>query len=229
VLDLLPDSPQQAINVLDAYLDAHAWYMPDGRLAGLGDARAIIRAKYILVGDIENCERVMSQLASREFEVLLCELYKARGYRTRLTPPSKDGGFDVLAVKGGSGHREHCLVECKHHRNPVGVKDARALLQVVTQRRATKGVLVSSSKFTAGTRALAASNRQLDLVDRRALLKLLNQHLGANWPLTVDHLIAKEAQVRLRIPTHSITQSDRIRSWFRAFDQRSERSDEYGN
>ena len=59
VLDLLPEAPRKALHVIDAYLDVHAGLMPDGRLMGMSDARAIIRAKYTLVGDIEGCERAL--------------------------------------------------------------------------------------------------------------------------------------------------------------------------
>ncbi|MEY2935676.1 MAG: hypothetical protein RL033_6425, partial [Pseudomonadota bacterium] len=38
----------------------------------------------------------------------------------------------------------------------------------------------------------------------------------------------KDLDAELRIPLHSISRSGRIRSGFRASDQASERSDEYG-
>ena len=194
VLDLLPESPRKALDTIDSYFEVHAAFMPDGRLMGMTDARAIIRAKYILVGDVEGSERALDKLAPRELEVLVAALYRARGYQTRLTPPSKDGGRDVIASRKGAGHRERCLVECKHHGKPIGVKEARALLFVVGDERATKGVLVASSRFTAGTRALARRDRRLDLVSRLPLVRLLNEHLGSHWPTKVDELVAEEAR-----------------------------------
>jgi restriction system protein len=44
VLDLLPHAPLLAIEAIDAYLVAQAVFMPDGRISGLGDAQAVIRA-----------------------------------------------------------------------------------------------------------------------------------------------------------------------------------------
>jgi restriction system protein len=201
ILDLLPDAPRKAIDIIDAYLDVHARYMPDGRLAGMGDARAIIRSKYILVGDVEGSERALQKLTPREFEVRVAALFRAMGYRTRLTPPAKDGGRDVIATKHRPGERERCLVECKHQARPVSVKDVRALLGVISDERATKGVLVTSSRFTKGSKALAKGNRRLDLIPRQALVILLNEHLGTDWPLKVDGLLAEEAAHQAPKPT----------------------------
>jgi restriction system protein len=123
VLDLLPESPRKALEVIDAYFDVHAAFMPDGRLAGMSDARSIIRSKYILVGDIDGCEGALDKVTPREFEVLVAALYRSRGYTTRLTPATKDGGRDVIASKNRPGEKERCLVECKHHKKSIGVKD----------------------------------------------------------------------------------------------------------
>lgn len=47
VLDLLPSNPRAALEALNAYFEAHAGFMPDGRIHGLFDAMELIRAKYI--------------------------------------------------------------------------------------------------------------------------------------------------------------------------------------
>jgi hypothetical protein len=46
-LDLLPRSPQQAINAITGYLNAYRSVRPEGRSQGLLDAAAIIRARWI--------------------------------------------------------------------------------------------------------------------------------------------------------------------------------------
>jgi restriction system protein len=194
ILDLLPQSPRRALDVIDAYISVHAGFMPDGRLLGMTDARAIIRAKYILVGDLAASKEALQKLSPRELEVLVAALYRAMGYKVRLTPRAKDGGRDVVAERRKAGHRERCLVECKHHRHPIGVKDARALMGVVSIERATKGVLATSSRFTAGVKKLAKKNVQLDLVPRKSLVRLFNENLGSDWPTKVDELVAEEAR-----------------------------------
>jgi len=60
---LLPQSPRRALDVIDAYISVHAGFMPDGRLLGMTDARAIIRAKYILVGDLAASKEALQKLS----------------------------------------------------------------------------------------------------------------------------------------------------------------------
>lgn len=47
VLDLLPHMPKRAIDVIDGYLEAYAWTLPDIWLTGLTDASDLIEARYI--------------------------------------------------------------------------------------------------------------------------------------------------------------------------------------
>ena len=47
ILDLLPHWPSYALQALNAYFQAHCQHLPDGRLAGLSNAGAVIRAKFI--------------------------------------------------------------------------------------------------------------------------------------------------------------------------------------
>jgi hypothetical protein len=44
---------------------------------------------------------VLLQMASREFEELVAELWKRFGYEVELTKATRDGGYDVVAVKHG--------------------------------------------------------------------------------------------------------------------------------
>jgi hypothetical protein len=47
VLDLLPHKSRTAIATIDAYFNAYGHILPDGQLAGLDDAEAIVRSRYI--------------------------------------------------------------------------------------------------------------------------------------------------------------------------------------
>jgi restriction system protein len=116
VLDLCPWRPKEALAALSAYLLAHIQFLPDGRIDGLSDALEIIRARYI--GNPEtNREKVclLLDLPPRQFECLVERTYKALGYRTRLTPPQKDGGRDILAEHSKPSRREELRIECKRY------------------------------------------------------------------------------------------------------------------
>jgi restriction system protein len=197
-LDLLPHWPREAIAAINAYHLAHGQTLPDGRYAGLSDAVAIIRARYIGFPETSEERRLsLFTLSPREFEHLVECLYDAMGYRTILTPPSNDGGRDVIAERSGAGLRDHIRIECKLHSRPTGAIYANVLLGVVSREKVNKGVLVSGSWFTRGARRIADENPRLELVNGRELVVLLNQYLGHLWPSRVDQFIA-ESQKRMK-------------------------------
>ena len=105
-----------------AYFLAHALELPDGRIVGIGDAQAVIRAMWIgnPVSGAEKRELVF-QLGHRRFEHLLERLYAEMGFETTLTAPKGDGGRDVIATKDVPGEKQRTLIECKLWRKAVGV------------------------------------------------------------------------------------------------------------
>ena len=156
-LDLLPQHPRMALDVVNAYLLAHAWSLPDGRLHALDDAAEVIHAYYISRGVAKGCEALMT-LAPRDFEILVARLYKRMGYVVELTQPQKDGGRDVIAVMSEPGRRQKLLIDCKLYAGAVKVETARALLGIVSDEKATGGVIVTSGRVTRGVKELARGN-----------------------------------------------------------------------
>jgi restriction system protein len=73
------------------------------------------------------------------------------------------------------------------------VEEARALLGVVSNEKATKGVLVSTSEFTSEARKLEKDNRRLELICNKDLQILLNKYFGPKWPQYVDSIIARSS------------------------------------
>lgn len=196
-LDLLPHSPRQAIEVIGAYFLAHAQELPDARLAGLSEAMAIIRAKFIdFPRTAEEAVRFLLELDSRSFEHLIERLYNEIGYETQLTQAQNDKGRDVIAKNSESGKLEHLLVECKRYSTPVNVKVARALLGVVSDEKVNKGVIVTTSRFTRGAKHLASNNPRLELIDGEQLVLLLNENFGPKWPLHIDRIVLESQQTQ---------------------------------
>ncbi|MFJ6380246.1 restriction endonuclease [Kitasatospora sp. NPDC092039] len=188
-LDLLPFAPKAAIDVIHGYLTAHFWMLPDGRIDGLSDAMAVIRARW-LDPDTHGRDALFT-LSPRELEYLTAALYEAMGYRATLTPHQRDGGRDVEAVKERPGQREVVLVECKAHSAPVGVEIARSLLGVVSTERANKGALVTCGRFTRGAMTLAAGEPRLELITGSDFSALLSSHFGTFWYLRRESVIAR--------------------------------------
>lgn len=190
ILDLLPHFPKECLAALRAYLLAHAQLLPDGRFRGLGNAAELIRVKFISSPETvaDKIELLMS-VTPRDLECIVERLYSAMGYNTILTNAKKDGGKDIVASKQADGQRENVLIECKQYTKPVGVEKMRGLLGVVSDNKANKGTLVTTSSFTAGAKKMAAGNHRLDTIDGQQLVTLLNEHLGPKWPDHVDRLI----------------------------------------
>jgi restriction system protein len=198
VLDLLPHFPKAAIEVLEAYLLAYSLSLPDGRISGLSDAMAVIRARYIgRPATAEAKRQLLFDISDRDFERLVERLYDAMGYETKLTPPTSDGGRDIIATKGRAGHKDHLRIECKLHKDPVRVGRARELLGVVSDEKVNKGVLVASSRFTRGAVRLAERNPRLELVTGAELVLLMNEHLGAEWPSHLDSFLVQSRRTHL--------------------------------
>lgn len=191
VLDLLPEFPQEALDGLSAYFLAHAQALPDGRLAGMSNALAIIRARYIGLPGADVSDRLNALLAlpSRTFEHLVERYFAAEGYDTVLTPERKDGGRDILALKENPPPSQTLLIECKNWIKRVGVPQVRQLLGSVSDEKATHGILVATSGFTRPARDFGANNPRIALVAGGKLVRDFNRRLGTNWPAKIDRLV----------------------------------------
>jgi HJR/Mrr/RecB family endonuclease len=60
--------------------------------------------------------RALDEIEWRDIERTIAEVFDGLGFLARLTPPSKDGGKDVVLECTVSGQRAEYLVEIKHWR-----------------------------------------------------------------------------------------------------------------
>jgi len=121
-----------------------------------------------LVDYISKHPDFLYSISPRKFEELVCELFRDMGYDVILTPKSRDGGVDIRAIHKSSIGTLLYLVECKHYHvdHPVGVDIVRALYGVVSQEKASHGIIATTSHFTKGAKEFANSAQyQLSLRD----------------------------------------------------------------
>jgi restriction system protein len=86
--------------------------------------------------------------------------------------------------------RDIVLVECKRtNSRPIGVKTIRELNGLLDHERSVRGVIVTTTKFTRGARKFVRDNSRLNLVDGDALVLMMNEHLGWDWPRRADLLV----------------------------------------
>ena len=103
----------------------------------------------------------MYEMPSRAFEKLVAELLRDEGFDVALTPETRDGGYDILAVRHESVTGENVvLIECKRyaHDRSIGVGLVRGLVGVVQLHDATKGMLVTTSRLSGPAQGLVTSN-----------------------------------------------------------------------
>lgn len=192
VLDLLPYKPESVLEVLRAYFLAHCQLLPDGRFRGFSDAMSLIRAKYLSNPHTdEEIREMLLKLNPKDFEALTAKLYRKMGYLVNLTRYSKDDGADLICCRDDPGRKELLIVQCKRYTGNVGLKDLKELLGTVSDRKATKGVLVTPSGFTRPAINKANENPQIELLGGISLQKLLAENLGSQWTINLDILIAE--------------------------------------
>ena len=113
-------------------------------------------------------EGATAELDWSEFEQLVGELYRRKGYRVAETVMGPDGGIDLVLTR----EAETYLVQCKHWKGrPVGVKVVRELKGVIAARGASGGSVVASGGFTAEAKQFARK-AGVELVDGEALRSL---------------------------------------------------------
>lgn len=115
---------------------------------------------------------MMRKLPPRKFEEIVAEILSRLGYKVELTPPSKDGGFDIFAAMHSSLGSFLFLVECKCFvpPNKVGVEIVRSLHGVVNSKKATAGIITTTSFFTSGAQEFQRQNEhQMQLKDYFAI------------------------------------------------------------
>jgi len=192
VIDLLPSSPREALNVIDAYSHMHLGHLPDGRIHGLFDAEKIIRARYF---DAQTDTSVLYSLTPDEFEHVVEALYHQMGYKTKMTKKSHDGGRDVIVTNSNPAKKEKNVVSCKRVKDTVKLAQVREVFAPIEDEKATKGTLVTTSDFSSDAYKLEKANPRLELINQVKFQRLLNEHFGTNWSAHLDFYI-KESQKR---------------------------------
>jgi hypothetical protein len=126
---------------------------------------------------------------SRHFEELIAELFDGFGYLVELTTATRDNGRDVIAIGNETVAKSKYLIECKRYAelNKVGIQPVRSLHGVVTDERATKGIIATTSTFTAPANEFLERNKwTLEGRDFDGVLDWLKAYQKLKFPPNVD-------------------------------------------
>jgi len=118
----------------------------------------------------------LHDMSWHEFESLVEEVYRLRGYTVRrVGGDGPDGGVDLVLDSGA----EKVLVQCKQWRAmKVGVSTIRELYGVMAAKGAASGIVVTSGQFTAEAIEFA-SGRNVKLVEGGELRRMIRGAKGA--------------------------------------------------
>ncbi|OHA09329.1 MAG: hypothetical protein A3A44_03435 [Candidatus Sungbacteria bacterium RIFCSPLOWO2_01_FULL_60_25] len=143
----------------------------------------LVRVEFLPVRVIQEIRRrpeMMRKLTPREFEEMTAELLNGLGFEDIiLTPPSRDGGRDVIAVRRIHGIPLLFAFECKQYtKRRVQLESLRGLLGTIVYGPSTAniGVLVTTSTFTSGARQFILSEARIDGKDFDDLVGWLGEY-----------------------------------------------------
>ena len=135
--------------------------------------------------------RHLRSMRPRDFEDLIAGLFDGFGYTVEQTQSTRDGGYDIVAIGNRRIAASKYLIECKCYAetNKVGVRPVRALHGVVNDKRATKGILVTTSSFTPDARTFMKRNQWV--LEGRAfdgIVDWLREYQRLKFPPTGDFI-----------------------------------------
>lgn len=97
----------------------------------------------------------LDELSSQRFEELVAEIYRDHGWEVDLTAKTRDGGFDIVAVRRSFPSSLKVLVEAKRHRpdQPISVGIVRSVFALRELHAVSQVVLATTSYVSRDARA----------------------------------------------------------------------------
>jgi Holliday junction DNA helicase RuvB len=132
-------------------------------------------------GDSADLER----MSGVEFERFVMSFLTRMEFRPEMTKATGDGGIDIVAILNKPILGGKYLFQCKRYapENLVGASTVRDFYGAVTADNAVKGVLITTSDFTAQAREFG-ERVGLELINLKQLQSLLAQHgMRSNSPV----------------------------------------------
>lgn len=107
-----------------------------------------ILSKTFIEKIVENPD-FLKKIEWRELEKMIAEIFEGLAFDVKLTPPSKDGGKDLILELNKKGIAKKYLVEVKHWKSQkVGQKYVKEFLKVICNEKQESGLLLSTFGFT---------------------------------------------------------------------------------
>lgn len=121
------------------------------------------------------------------FEHLIRQVFMAKGdFEGWTTTQSKDDGVDAVITNKTSLVGGLVVVQAKRYKTVIGPAHIRELVGTMDEKRAGRGILVTTSWFTGGAWTKATENGRIELIDGQRLVYLIKENLGKDVLIGVD-------------------------------------------
>ncbi|MCX6979762.1 MAG: restriction endonuclease [Verrucomicrobia bacterium] len=111
----------------------------------------------------------------KRLELEVQQLLKRMGLDAEITGYSQDGGIDIVAINLNPVSGGRYVIQCKDWGVPVGEPAIRDLFGTMHSEGANKGILITTSSFTAAAQRFA-QGKPLELIDGTTYDSLCKQY-----------------------------------------------------
>jgi Restriction endonuclease len=104
-----------------------------------------------LAWEVASNPQYLDELEWRDVERLMATVFSRLGFNVQLTPPSKDGGKDLVLECLANGRSANYVVEVKHWRSGkrVGTSDVKEFIRVVAREKRIGGLFLATYGYSA--------------------------------------------------------------------------------
>jgi restriction system protein len=173
------------IDLLDLN-DVEAWIrqVEAGKPAAAEQIQLLIRSlSHEFAVLIASTADALDYLEWRDLERTVARVFEGLGFQTTLTPPSKDGGKDVILFCDATNGKESYIVELKHWRSGKGVgkQSVSDFLHVIVREHRSGGLFLSTSGFASDSfeGLIEVERSRLRFGDRDKIILLAKTYVKA--------------------------------------------------
>jgi len=120
----------------------------------------------------------LTTMTPTEFEHFVRQLFEASGLEGWTTKRTGDDGVDAVVTNPDPMIGGLTIVQAKKYNGVIGVSHIRELVGAMDEKRAGRGILITTSWFASGCWTKARENGRVELIDGPRLRYLANEHLG---------------------------------------------------
>lgn len=121
---------------------------------------------------------IKNEISSDQFEQVGVEILKKLGYKDVIkTQSSRDGGYDGEGyyIQGVILHFK-VIFESKQWKDNVGVNEIKKFYSTVEDKKAAKGIFITTSDFSTGAEEFAERSGKIMLINGERLIELLREY-----------------------------------------------------